>query len=111
LWSLVVVAAVNTAISLYYYVGIIRIMFLADDAERPPVAAPIGGLAMVNVCAIVLLLLGTLWINPLKNLSHRFAERLAAAPVAEQIVQDTAGDPQPPPPAEVQLTAATPDTP
>jgi NADH-quinone oxidoreductase subunit N len=65
LWVLVIVAVVNTAISLYYYVRIVRQMYLTDDPEQPAFAAPLGGLALVNACAIVLLLLGTIWFNPL----------------------------------------------
>lgn len=74
LWGLVIVAVINTAISLYYYVRIVRQMYLTDDARQPAFSPPPGGLAMVNVCAIVLLLLGTLWFSPL----GRRAETLAA---------------------------------
>lgn len=65
LWVLVIVAVVNTAISLYYYVRIIRQMYLTDDPAWPRFQSSPGGLAIVNACALVLLLLGTLWFGPL----------------------------------------------
>jgi len=55
-WGLVVVAVVNTLISLYYYMRIIVQMGLRDTG-KPVVSAPFGGLALVNVCAVMLLVL------------------------------------------------------
>jgi NADH-quinone oxidoreductase subunit N len=74
LWSLVIIAVINTAISLYYYVRIMRQMFLTDDETQPVLRPPLGGLALVNACAVVLLLLGTAWFSPL----GRHAEGLAS---------------------------------
>jgi NADH-quinone oxidoreductase subunit N len=65
LWGLVIIAVINTAISLYYYVRIVRQMYLTDDPALPALRPPLGGLAVVNLCAVVLLLLGTLWFSPL----------------------------------------------
>lgn len=76
LWILVIVAVVNTAISLYYYVGVIRQMYLGDDAEQPAFSAPFGGLAMVNVCALLLLVMGTVGFNRLGSQAGIFASSL-----------------------------------
>ncbi len=76
LWILVAVAVINTALSLYYYVRIIRQMFLVENDALPAVPAPLGGVALVTGCAIVVLLLGTLWFNPLGERATILSERL-----------------------------------
>ncbi len=76
LWGLVIVAVINTAISLYYYVRIIRQMYLTDDRERPAFGAPLGGLVLVNACAVAVLLLGTLWFSPLGRQAETLASNL-----------------------------------
>lgn len=65
LWYLVIVAVLNTVVSLYYYVRIIRQMYLRDDASLAPLPTPIAGAVLANVCAVALLLLGTLLFNTL----------------------------------------------
>lgn len=84
LWTLVIVAVVNTAISLYYYVRIVRQMYLVDDGRQPAFSPPVGGLAMVNVCAIVLLLLGTLWFSPLGRRAETLASYIFEQSATEQ---------------------------
>ncbi len=66
LWTLILVAAVNTAISLYYYARVIWQMFFVR-AEGGPLAGPAGAKVVVATCAVVLLLTGTVAISPLKN--------------------------------------------
>src|SRR5262249_43425019 len=61
---LVIVAVLNTALSLYYYVKVIRQMYLVDDGQ-PVARAPLGGLAIVTVSALVVLLTGSVSIGPL----------------------------------------------
>ena len=85
LWALVTIAVLNTAISLYYYVRIIRQMFLTEEPVLPDVRAPAGGVVMVNACAILLLLMGTLWFSPLGERAERFATGLFRAPVPMQL--------------------------
>ena len=80
LWGLVVVAVVNTAISLYYYVGIAKQMYLSDDPGQSPVDAPLGGVAMVNLAAVGLVLLGTIFFNPLGQKARQYANRLYTEP-------------------------------
>ncbi|HOB73569.1 MAG TPA: NADH-quinone oxidoreductase subunit N [Phycisphaerae bacterium] len=76
LWGLVIVAVINTAISLYYYVRVIRQMYLCEDERQSAVPAPLGGVVLVNVCAVALLLLGTLLIDKLGNYSTYYASNL-----------------------------------
>jgi NADH-quinone oxidoreductase subunit N len=89
LWALVLVAVVNTAVSLYYYVGIIKQMYLTDDAEQPSVQAPITGLAMVNICSVALLLLGTVLFGRLGAKANDFASDLFDGPQASTLTVST----------------------
>ena len=73
-WFLAVVLVLNTLFSLYYYVRIIVQMTLMDDG-RPEVRSPLGGLALANGCALMLLLL-FFFANPLKQATDRFAKNL-----------------------------------
>lgn len=85
---LVMVAVLNTAISLFFYVKVIRQMFLVHDEREVSVNAPASGLLLVNICAVVLLLLGTLFFGPLSTRSRPYATDLytggaSAAPRAQ----------------------------
>ena len=86
LWVLVGVAVLNTAISLYYYVRIIRQMYLTDDAVQPKLRLPIGGLAIINACAIMLLLLGTWWFSGLGDRGQKLGSNLYE-PIATRVQQ------------------------
>ena len=70
-WVLVVVAVVNTLISLYYYLRVVVQMSLRDDG-RPAFTPPVGGMALVNACAVALLALFLL-VGPLKDTTDRFS--------------------------------------
>ncbi len=77
LWGLVVVAVVNTAISLYYYVRVIRQMYLADDTQQPAFTPPVGGVVLANLCAAGLILLGTVLFAPLGEYARKASSNLA----------------------------------
>lgn len=94
LWALVIVALVNTAISLYYYARILRQMYLVDDPALGRMPGPISGVALLHGCALFLLLLGTLWFNPLGR---------SAASLATNFFQ-TAAAGRPPPAATAVLS-------
>ena len=82
-WMLVVVVALNTLISLYYYMRIIVKMTLHDNG-KPAMRTPISGLALVNICGIALLAL-TLLTPTLKRASDRVVEGMyVTAPDASQ---------------------------
>lgn len=79
-WFLVIVAVVNTLISLYYYMRIIVVMTIRDTG-KPVVHSPISGLALVNVCAAMLLAM-FFFAAPLKSTADRFTQHLYAAAVS-----------------------------
>jgi NADH-quinone oxidoreductase subunit N len=67
---LVVVAAINSVISLFYYFRIAKSLFLADPSERPATAQPVlvGVLVVLGIGTIVF---GSLYVAPL----HVWAQR------------------------------------
>lgn len=73
-WVLVIVIVVNTLISLFYYMRIVVKMTLEDD-DRPALRAPVGGVALANLCAVMLLLL-FVFAQPLKTMADRFSRSL-----------------------------------
>ncbi len=92
LWAVVAGIVLNTAFSLYYYARIIREMWLTGIQAGPALAAPAAGKFVVHVCAVVLLLTGTIWIPALKRGADFAADRMyvgrpaaleAANPLAE----------------------------
>jgi len=84
-WTLVVVAVVNTLISLYYYMRIVVVMTLRDEGKAT-VNAPFTGLALVNVCAVLLFVL-FFWADPVKKAAGRYTSNLfqvaATSPVED----------------------------
>ncbi|UCE60975.1 MAG: NADH-quinone oxidoreductase subunit N [Phycisphaerales bacterium] len=76
-WFLVIVAVLNTLISLYYYMRVVVQMTLRDEGD-PAVQSPFGGLALVNICALMLLIL-FFRAHPLKTTTDRFARTLNVA--------------------------------
>lgn len=79
-WWLVAVIAVNTVLSLYYYMRIVKVMYLEKSDE--PAFAPAGlgsGIAIACAAALVLLLLA---FGPLTSLAHRFDRVYLDAPAA-----------------------------
>lgn len=74
---LVIVAVANTAISLYYYVRIIRAMMMVDDGQAP-VRAPLLGQALAVVCAVAILLTGTMFAGRLKGFADERSSNLYA---------------------------------
>jgi NADH-quinone oxidoreductase subunit N len=77
-WCLIIVAVINTLISLFYYFRIVREMFLSDDGQ-PAWTPSFSGTAIVNLCAIVLLLTGVIFIGQPKNTATRYARNLYRA--------------------------------
>ncbi|MCC7292356.1 MAG: NADH-quinone oxidoreductase subunit N [Phycisphaerales bacterium] len=73
-WVLVSVAALNTLFSLYYYMRVVVRMTLKDDG-RASFSSPAGGVAMVNVCALALIVL-FIAIGPLKRSADHYAARM-----------------------------------
>ncbi len=79
LWGLVFFVVFNTLLSLFYYVRIVREMYLSPPPDTAPAwRAPVGGRILVTACALFVLLFGTLLVNPLK----RAADYVTASPSA-----------------------------
>jgi NADH-quinone oxidoreductase subunit N len=73
-WFLVIVLALNTLFSLYYYMRIVVRMTLMDDGQ-PVVRGPLGGIALVNLCGAALVAL-FVFAGPLRSLADRFSRNL-----------------------------------
>ena len=71
LFVLLAVAAVNTAVSAYFYLKVVRAMVL-DDGDAPPARTAAGAGAFVSVLAVLLLALGVVW-NPLVSVADKAA--------------------------------------
>jgi NADH-quinone oxidoreductase subunit N len=50
--ALVVIAAINTAIGIYYYLSVVRVMYFDDPGDRPPVRLD----RLTTVLGVILLL-------------------------------------------------------
>ena len=58
---LAVVAALNTAVSLYYYARILRAMFLEAPFTEEPIASPVGTNVLLGAFATAILVFGVWW--------------------------------------------------
>jgi NADH-quinone oxidoreductase subunit N len=84
LWLVIIAAALNTVISLFYYIKIVRVMFL-ESSNRPKLEVPPAGLALVGVCAVVVFAT-FLWLGRLGEAGLGFASRVwIGAPGAAEI--------------------------
>ena len=81
-WALVAVIGVNTVLSLYYYVRVVKVMFLNDSDAPAFIPNPIG-LAVSVLCAVMLL--GMFFgFNPLTSLTKTYAKMyVGGAPSSE----------------------------
>ncbi|GAB6187276.1 NADH-quinone oxidoreductase subunit N [Thermopirellula anaerolimosa] len=64
LWTLLVVGAANTAISLFYYLRVVKVMVLESPSEAVIAARPtvgVSGVTFVSALALSLIVLGVLW--------------------------------------------------
>jgi NADH-quinone oxidoreductase subunit N len=71
-WALVAVIGVNTIFSLYYYVRVIRSMYLVDN-DQPPVSVNLLGTGLSVACAAMLLIM-LLAFNPLLKLTQKYGQ-------------------------------------
>ena len=69
LYALVLVAGINSVISLWYYVNVLKVMIIDEvDTSSQGIQLPVGAIPItfVTVCAIPLLFFGVYWV-PLLN--------------------------------------------
>jgi len=94
LYWLVIIAVLNTLISLYYYARVARTMVFTDSG-KPELQVPLAGQGMVVVCTLLVLLTGTFLAGGLKSISDRGAKNLyAVAPMTSTVQTADAGGPQ-----------------
>ena len=86
-WFLIIVAVLNTLISLFYYLRVVVQMAL-EDSDQLAIRAPFGGLVLVNLCAVALLALFVL-AHPLKTTANRFSRDLFHATAALTMPADS----------------------
>ena len=71
-WALVAVIGLNTVLSLYYYLRVVRVMYL-EDSGAPEIAPNPLGTAVSVVCAAVLVLM-FVGFSPLARLTQRYGD-------------------------------------
>jgi len=91
LWWLVIIAVINTLISLWYYVRVMIRMFLTDDGQEA-FSAPAAGQAIITVCGLAMLV-GFVWMGPLRNRADALASNLYRPRAGVAAVAAEATDP------------------
>ncbi|HJZ89751.1 MAG TPA: NADH-quinone oxidoreductase subunit N [Gemmataceae bacterium] len=83
-FGLLVVAALNTAVSAGYYLKIVRAMTLEDPPEGAgPISVPAGGRVLVALLAGMVIAAGVLW-DPLTRAADRAARSFAGPTVVTE---------------------------
>jgi len=78
-WILVVVIAVNTVLSLYFYMRVVRAMYLTSSDEPAFIGNPLG-VAVTLMCALMLVVM-FIGSNPLSKLTENYGHlQLSTAP-------------------------------
>jgi NADH-quinone oxidoreductase subunit N len=93
-WALVAIIGLNTIFSLYYYVRIVKIMYL-NPSDAPPVGVNPLGLGLAVACAAVLLLM-FVGYSPIGRLTTSYGKLFLSA--------------APPPPSQVAPGGTAPTT-
>ena len=77
LYWLVVVAAINSVVSLFYYLRVVKALFLAEPSQReaPPQPVLVGFITALGVATVVL----GLYIAPLKDWADRSVDVVRAS--------------------------------
>ena len=78
LYLLAVIGIINSVISVYYYFGVIRLVFFGEGADESPVQAGFALNAVVTVTMVMTLLIA-LYGQPFINFASNSAQILAAA--------------------------------
>ncbi len=87
-WFLVITAVLNTLFSLYFYLRIVVQMTLRDD-NRAGLRSPLGGIALVNFCAVALVALFVL-AQPFQSVADRFSRSFFSTTTILHTDADTA---------------------
>ena len=103
-WALVAVIGVNTVISLYYYLRVVKVMYLSDNDAPAFTANPLGT-AIGVACAAVLVAM-FVGFNPLTNLTTAYSDLHPAITPAARRAGAPAPAPVPAAPAQSPRAAA-----
>src|SRR5207245_215226 len=85
LYTLLVIGGLNTVLSVYYYIRVIKVTILDMPLEEvegrpsPPLGVPTPSVAFAGLLAAALLVVGVLW-GPLSSASDRGVERFRPEP-------------------------------
>lgn len=69
-FGLLIIAALNTAVSAGYYLKVLRTIMLEEPSDEAPIRLPIGGTLLVSLLAAMVVAAGILW-DPLTRLTDR----------------------------------------
>ena len=108
-WALVAVIGANTVISLYYYLRVVKVMYL-NDSSAPAFAGNPLGTALSAACAAVLVAM-FIGFNPLSNLTTAYSKLhpvATAAPRSPGAPAGPATNPAAPPAAAAKSDRASP---
>jgi len=83
-WALVAVIGVNTIISLYYYMRIVRVMYLTPS-DKPEVAANPLGVGVSIACAVLLFAMLVGWGPMTRMTTYYSGMRLSSANAVEPV--------------------------
>jgi NADH-quinone oxidoreductase subunit N len=79
-WMLVAVIGVNTVFSLYYYVRVVKAMYL-EESDKPAIDAHPAGMGLAMACAVVLVVL-FVGFSPFDRVTAAASRKPAQPPVS-----------------------------
>jgi NADH-quinone oxidoreductase subunit N len=85
-YVLLAVGAVNTALSAYYYLKVVRAMTLEEPATDAPVRVGLGASAVLAALAAVLVAAGIVW-DPITRATDRAAGGVQATPLGSSLTR------------------------
>ena len=89
-WALVAVIGVNTIVSLYYYLRVVKVMYLTPSAKPPISVNPLGaGLAVL--CAVMLLAM-LIGFQPVRSVTERYGQLYLGTPTGSPVPTASAAD-------------------
>ena len=81
-WALALVAAINSAISLFYYFNIVKAMWLQDPVETTPLGIHPAYLAITGLLAVPTLVCGLYW-TPISSAAKESIAMYRSAPTQQ----------------------------
>lgn len=84
-WALAIIAALNSAISLFYYFKIVKAMWLVEPAETGPMGLHKGYVAIASILAVPTLIYGLYW-TPVSS-AAKDSIAIYRTPIVQQLTQ------------------------